>query len=240
MSRLNACIYSFFMDNIDMKTVQLQKEVVEKYNKNKYPHYILQVDCPPGIAMDYFWALNGNVPANMVQYGVKQQLDHDIVFFLDIDAVPLCDDAIDYYINAAAEGKVVGNAQRSNHIENNQHVFAAPSAVALSRETFIKMGMPSAYPNDRGDVSEEYTFCAEERDIKVDILMPLRYDKAPERYEWEKNQPPYWALADGMPVYGIGTTYGKDDKELVYHNFQIRIPGQQERFWEKCESLLNN
>lgn len=236
---MKACIASFFMDNIDPKTVGLQKSVVEKYNKSKVHHYIMKVNCPHGIAIDYFWAINGYPNEVFKEHTIEKQLDYDVILFLDIDAIPLHEDAIDYYIEQAAQGKIIGNAQRTNHIENNQHVFAAPSAVAISASVFDKIGRPSAFETPRGDVAEEYTYAAEEAGVSVDLVMPLRYDVAPQRYEWEKDQPPYWALADGMPVYGMGTTYGRDGKDLFYHNFQIRMPGQQERFWNKCEEILN-
>jgi hypothetical protein len=237
---MKACIASFFMNNISHKTVQLQKSVVEKFNKSKYPHYLMQVNMPHGVAIDYFWSLNGNRVNKTFkpEFNIQKQLDCDVILFLDIDAIPLHEDAIDYYIEQAAKGKIIGNAQRSNHIENNQHVFAAPSAIAVSAENFDRMGRPSAYETPRGDVAEEYTYAAEAVGIEVDLVMPLRYDTAPQRYEWEKNQPPYWALADGMPVYGMGTTYGREGKDLFYHNFQIRMEGQQEKFWRKCEDVL--
>ena len=99
--------------------------------------------------------------------------------------------------------------------------------------------MPVATETERSDVAEEYTWAAEEAGIEVIKFMPLRYDAPPARYAWEGEQPPYWNLADGMPVYGIGTTFG-DEKhgDLFYHNFQIFKPGQQERFQNKCKSLL--
>lgn len=239
MEKVNACIISFFMDNIDMKTIEYQKSVVEKFNKSKYPHYIMKTNAPHGISIDYFWAVNGVPLGAFKDTNLEQQVDHDIVLILDIDAVPLHEDAIDYYVAEALSGKLIGNAQRSNHIENNQHVFAAPSASAISRESFRKIGTPSAAETARSDVLEEYTWAAEANGVSVDLVMPLRYDKAPQRYAWEGNQPPYWALADGMPVYGMGTTYGRDGKDLFYHNFQIRLPGQQEVFWKKCEDILN-
>jgi hypothetical protein len=109
----------------------------------------------------------------------------------------------------------------------------------LTGETYDKIGRPSSVETERGDVAEEWTWQAESVGVPVEMYMPLRFDAAPKRYEWEKDQPPYWALADGMPVYGMGTTYGKDDgTELFYHNFQIRMAGQEERFWAKCESIL--
>jgi hypothetical protein len=235
----NACIVSYFMPNINQQTVRLQQQVVEKFNKSKYPHYSFQGDIPHGAFIDYFWGLNGADVATMKDANLSKQFDHDIVVILDIDAIPLSEDAIDYLVEQAAAGKLIGNAQRTNHLKNDQHVFAAPSATAISRENFIKIGCPSALETDRGDVLEEYTFKAEENQIKVDLLLPLRYDNPPQRYAWEGDQPPYWALADGMPVYGMGTTYGLDGKDMFYHNFQIRMPGQEERFWNKCNEVLN-
>lgn len=236
---INACIVSYFMSNIDEKTVKLQKEVVQKFNKSKYPHLVFNGDVRHGSSIDYFWALNGITLPAFKDANINQQVDFDVALILDIDCIPLSEFAIDHLVQEAANGKLIGNAQRTNHLDNNQHVFAAPSASAVSRESFLKMGTPSALETGRSDVLEEYTWSAESSQIKVDLLMPLRYDKAPERYEWEGDQPPYWPLADGMPPYGIGTTYGLDGKDAFYHNFQIRMPGQQERFWQKCNEVLS-
>lgn len=237
---MNPCIVTFYMDNIDPYTVGLQKSVVEKYNKSKVHHYIIKVAVPHGIAIDYWWTLNGYEVAKFSGYDIPKQYDHDVMLFLDLDCVPLNDNAIDMMIERAAAGSLIGNAQRTNHLNNNQHVFAAPSALGLSAENFKKMGNPSAYETDRGDVAEEYTYMAEVQGINVDLLMPIRYDNPPERYPWESTEaPPYWALADGMPVYGLGTTYGVNETDMFYHHFQVRMPGQQEKFRAKCEEILN-
>lgn len=235
---MNPCIVSFFMNNIDMKTVGLQRSVVQKFNRSGVKHYQIQVDMPHGVAIDYFWTLNGVPTGGFKDHVIPQQMDHDAVLLLDIDAVPLVDRAIDTYLAYAYEGHLAGNAQRTNHIENDQHMFAAPSVAAISKETFIKMGAPSAFETKRADVLEEWTYAAREAKIPVDLAMPLCYDEAPRRYDWEKNQPPYWDLADGYPKYGVGTTFGDKLGPLFYHQFQIRLPGMQEKFWAKCESLL--
>lgn len=225
-----------------MKTVGLQKSVVEKYNKSKIPHYIMKVAMPHGISIDYFWAMNGVLgdKIKMAMNGkedIPVKFDHDAVMILDIDAIPLSEKSIDYYFEQAYAGKLIGNAQRTNHIENDQHVFAAPSTACISKETYIKIGAPSAYETNRGDVLEEYTFEAEKHGIEVDLILPLRYNESPIRYDWEKDQPPYWDLKPEQPKYGIGTTYGNDE-ELFYHQFQIRMEGMQEKFWAECEKAL--
>lgn len=248
MEKINACIVSVYMPNINRKTVELQREVVNKFNTPKYPHYQFSVgmDVRHGIFLDYFWGMNGVKAGAFVYKDIEQKLNHDVVIILDIDCIPVGENAFEYYAREAAAGKLIGNAQRTNHLNNNQHVFAAPSASAISRETLIKIGAPSALETERSDVLEEYTWAAEQAGVEVVKLMPLRFDAPPQRYEWEKDKEPYWNLADGMPKYGMGTTYGYVMNEqmkgmpvdLFWHNFQIRMPGQEERFWNKCEEVL--
>lgn len=225
---MNPCIVSLFMSNIDKKTVYLQNEVVKKFNKSNIKHYPILTQQNPGYSMDL-----------AIQMMRKQ--GHDAIMFLDIDAVPVSYDAIDYFFEEVYLGKVIGSAQRSNHIDNGQHVFCAPHNVTFTLESYDLCGRPSFLPNYRGDVSEELTWRAREVNIPVVILMPLKYDAPPIRMAWEsKDLPPYWDLADGMPKYGIGTTFGDEEHgELYWHCFQSFHPGQQERFWNKCEELLN-
>jgi hypothetical protein len=215
------------MKNIDAKTVENQQKVVEKFNKSNIQHYSVLTEANPGYTMD-----------NLID--MLESRGHDAIMFLDIDCVPLNDGALDYMFNKAYDGVLIGDAQRSNHIENGQHVFCAPHNVTFTIDLYRNLGNPSFLPNYRGDVGEELTFKAREANIPIEIIMPLRYDAPPIRMDWEpKDLPPYWDLADGMPKYGVGTTFGNDNGDLFWHNYQIFHPGQQERFWNKCEDLLN-
>jgi len=227
----NPCIVSLFMNNIDQKTVQLQRQVIDKFNKSGHQFYHVLTDSTHGASM------------NKAIEAIHDR-KHDAVLFLDIDCVPVNYTAIDYMFNRAYEGKLIGDAQRSNHIENNQHVFAGAHNICFTLDLFVQCGKPYLEPTPRGDVAEELTWRARERNIEVELLMPLRYEAPPIRMAWEpKDSPPYWPLADGMPVYGIGTTYGLTDGEtqqdMFWHCWQSFHPGQQERFWKKCEELLN-
>jgi hypothetical protein len=235
---MKACIASYFMPNIDKKTVEYQRKVVEKFNPLKIQHIMVRGEFPHGLFMDYMWTLNGAPVSTLKDQNINKQLDCDVILFLDIDCVPVSEDAIETYLTIAADGLLVGNAQRSGHIKNDNHLFAAPSALALSRENFIKMGSPSALETSRGDVAEEYTYAAEAAGVKVDLCLPTKYDREVYRYDWEQDRRPYWTLENGLPNYALGTTYGKE-KDLFWHNFQIRVEGQQEQFWKKCEELLN-
>ena len=224
---MNPCIATIFMKNIDPVILEHQKKVLEKFNKSNISHYPVLTDAPPGYTMDKL-------------IDMLEERGHDAIMFLDIDALPLNDKALDYLFEQAYAGKVIGSAQRSNHIQNNQHIFAAPHNVTFTVATYRKIGNPSFNPNHRGDVGEELTFKARESNIPIEIIMPLRYDAPPIRMDWEpKDSPPYWDLADGMPKYGIGTTFGTEGNEMFWHMYQSFYPGQKERFIKKCEDILN-
>jgi hypothetical protein len=223
----NPCVVSIFMRNIAPEMVQLQQKVVTKFNKSNIQHYSVLSDAPPGYTMDKLMDM-------------MKDKNHDAIMFLDVDAVPVNDSALDYFFEQAYAGKIIGSAQRSNHIENNQHVFCAPHNITLTFDTYEKIGRPSFLPNYRGDVAEELTFRAEENGVPVEILMPIRFDAPPIRMDWEpKDAPPYWDLADGMPKYGIGTTFGKDGVDMFWHMYQSFHMGQGQRFVNKCTELLN-
>ena len=224
----NPCIATIYMNNINQDMVKKQREVVAKYNVSKIHHYSVLSDQQPGPTMD-----------KVIE--ILTAREHDAVMFLDVDCVPLNDTAIDYFFEQANQGKIIGDAQRSNHIENNQHVFCAPHNLTFRFDLYNNIGKPSFSPTTRGDVAEELTFVAEENNIPVEILMPLRYDAPPIRMAWEDpNLPPYWDLADGMPKYGIGTTFGNEQfGDMFWHMYQSFHPGQTERFLMKCEEILN-
>lgn len=228
------------MPNISSKTVELQKQVVRKFNKTNLPHLLMQGEIPHGNFMDCVWTMNG-AAVKSVSDQIKKQLDFDVMLFLDIDCLPLNENAIQYFVTKAFDGKLIGNAQRSGHINNNNHLFAAPSALALNIENFKKMNCPSAMETKRGDVAEEYTYAAEQNNIDVELIFPTKFDREVYRYEWETDKRPYWTLENGHPNYGLGTTYGNETfGDLFWHNFQIRVQGQEQEFWKKCEEILNS
>jgi len=237
MEKIKAGIFSFYMKNIPQGAVEAQRNVVAKFNKSGYPHHQILTDMRHGYSMDAAWHLNGiNVQPQFVGK-FPNQFDYDVMVFLDIDAVPLNTDALDFYVEHAFNGALVGNIQRTNHIQNGEHTFVAPSAMAISTSTFLTIGQPSALETSRSDVGEEMTWLCEKAGIKVIKFMPLRFEKAPDE------APNGWNLASGMPKYGLGTTFGDNsivERPMMWHNFQVRLPGQPERFMRKCSELLND
>ena len=226
---MKPCIVSFFMPNIHPATVEKQKAVVKKMNPSDIEHVLVKCPMPTvdnnGDAVNSFMTMNSK----------REDMNFDIIVILDIDCIPLNPKALDHLVEQAAAGSYIGNAQRSNHIQNDQHVFVAPSLQAFSLATYDKMGRPTFRETKRGDMSEELTYAAEEKGIPIKMYMPLRYERpSPEA-------PAGWPLADGMPRYGLGTTYGDEEfGDMTYHHFQIRHPGNQKRFVEKCEEVLDS
>jgi hypothetical protein len=233
-------IVSIYMDNIDEKTIALQQKVVNKRNPSLIPHIGLKTKSSHAETIDF-----------VLRGGVDQYAQWDNIMFLDIDAIPLNNQTFDLFFKEAYSGGLIGNAQRSNHIKNGQHMFAAPSAFALSRNTYKILGQPSAVPNSRGDVGEEITWALSNTDIPLTLLLPISYDRPVIRMSWELDQSPTWKLANGYPEYGVGTRFGinagfgnvdkifrADDLPLIYHNFQIFHGDHQAYFQSVCEQEL--
>jgi len=223
------CIVSVFMDNIKSDVVEAQAAVVAKFNRNKYQHIQLKTPASHGKTMDWFWQENKSL-------GFKN------VMFLDIDAIPLTHHTLQDFHILAKSDRLVGNAQVSNHLPAyKDHVYVAPSAMALSEKTFWRMGQPSALPLI-GDCAQSYTWAAEKVGIKVHHFMPTSFMSNPYVLldpetigtcePWPLGKTPHW--------YGQGTIFGSNVvKKHTYHQFQIRIPEAQDSFILKCEEVLS-
>ena len=172
---------------------------------------------------------HGETLTNLAQSCMQK--GYDTVMFMDIDAIPLSTSAIEFTLNKAHRGHLTGNIQRSNHIQNNQHLFVAPSFMAMSLNYWTWAGQPRFSETHRGDVGEEVTYAWEAKGWPMQTYMTMRYEAPPAEC-------PSWALADGMPHYGLGTTFGLSSLEMSYHAFQIRMGGMVERFLTKCDSIL--
>lgn len=233
---MDPIIFSIFMDNIDPATVEAQAKVMRKFAPNvKFQQ--IKTAYSHDTTMDMLWALN-DVDVIDFHKPKERPFDHDIVIFLDIDCVPVSDKAIPYLIERAERGELVGHVQRSNHIDNGEHLFVAPSCMAIRRDIFQNMGAPAAAPTARSDVAEEYTWAAEANGVPVSFLLPMRHDRPPYRFDWENTTEDTWKLKPGYPDYGVGTTFGIDTEELFWHSFQIFHGNNQVEFIKKCESLL--
>jgi hypothetical protein len=221
---MDPCVASIFDAAIDPLIVECQRKVVDRFNITRRPFYQVRMTIPR---------------LRRIYQKKKQHSDfldeflnstsHDVVLFLDVDCVPVSEKAIDYYLTEACQGKLIGNAQRANHIQNNEHLYASPAALGISIETYNKLGRPSASPSDRGDVAEELTYIAELKGIPIELVMPSRYDRTPS-----------WPLRSGLHDFGIGTTYTHPTLgDLFWHCFQITVGDRGDFFKEKCLSFIS-
>lgn len=221
------------MSNIYKEMLEGQKKVCELFGVRV--NQIL-TDRPHGTSMD------------SIMHWLDSSLDGESknanVLFLDIDAIPLRKGVIEWILERASMGELCGIAQRANHISNNQHIYVGSPCVALSMDTWRKMGKPSANATHRGDVAEEYTYKAEDVGIPLRFLYPVGFKAPPLRQQWETDTRPYWPLKDDKPEhhYGRGTWYdvfGKGEHDF-FHTFQSFMPGSLEIFVEECEKVVKD
>lgn len=196
-------IASFYMDNVNPDVVDAQRRVIESFTD--LPLQQIKTDKSHAQAMDEFMATT----------------EHERVVFLDIDAIPLVEGAIEILAGLALDG-IAGAPQRANHLDNNGHIYVAPSVMAIDVGFFRKIGSPSAAPTRMGDVAEEWTYVAERytKPIYLDIVSV---------------EVPKWALDHRM--FGLNTSYGIADNKLFFHAFEGRSKAQQQRFIEVANSI---
>ena len=218
-------IVTGYNNNIDPRVVYYQRMVVDKL-RGPVPFF----------AYDYTGSdmLHGDVCNKLIHKMFYEYQDgFDCILFLDIDCIPLSKKAVHWTLEQAYSGQLVGNAQRSNHYENDQHVFAAVSYAAFTRDTFEKAGSPTMCFSKKYDCSELLTVNCEKNNIPVQLLMPSKSDSPNE-------EGGYWNLADGMPKYGIGTTFSNGDMDISYHLFCSRFHKYNRLFFNRCHNIIVN
>jgi hypothetical protein len=175
-------------------------------------------------------------PDQAIEFGIGTLFDegYDNILILDIDCIPLSTEALLYVFEKANQGILIGNVQRSNYLENNKHVFVGSSCLCLNRNLYEFLGVPKFSPTNRGDIAEELTYIAEDKNIPIEFFTPLSYEASP--YEKEN-----WELDGVMKPYGIGTTFGNQEgTPMFYHLFESRLNLHVDRFINKCRTILDN
>lgn len=206
-----------YMANIDPRIVSAQRAVMDAVAPDLMFVQAL-TDKPHGVTVDH---LLSDAYAK----------GYDTALLLDIDAIPLSAQAVDYTLYRASIGNLVGNIQRSNHINNGEHLFVAPSFMGIRLADWAAWGRPSFAETHRGDVAEEVTYAAESHGYPLQFYMPLRFDAKPAECD-------AWKLREGMPVYGCQTTFGIGEFPVSFHAFQIRYHRNVDGFLKQCEAVI--
>lgn len=218
-------IFTYCNFQINPEISQIQKQVIEKLSGSIADFHPLFYN----VANDKLY------PDQVIEYGLDELFYkklYDNVLILDIDCIPLNKSALLKVFREASDGVLIGNVQRSHYIQNNEHLFVGSSCMCLSRDTLERLGKPSMQPTKRGDIGEELTYQAEEKNIPVKMFYPHSYEASP--YGAES-----WALKGDLPHYGIGTTFG-DELPRFYHLFESRTNLNVDRFVAKCQEVLNS
>lgn len=212
-----------YNNKINPKVIEHQRMVVDKIRGSI-----------PFFTYDYTGSdmLHGDVCNKLIhKLFYEYQESADCILFLDIDSIPLSEKAISWTFEQAYSGKLVGNAQRSNHYDNDEHLFAAISYAAFTRDTYEKAGSPTMAFSKKYDCSELLTVNCEKNNIPVTLLLPSGSELPNEEGE-------YWELTRGMPEYGIGTTFTNGEIDISYHLFCSRFNKYDKLFLNKCNNII--
>ena len=220
-------ILTYWNFQIDPQIPTAQNRVIFAFSDVSTDYKPLNYNAPDGKVF----------PDQAIDFGLSTLFDqenYDTVLVLDVDCVPLSANALKYTFEQAESGKIIGNIQRSNHLQNDEHVFVGSSCFCMTKQTYNQFGKLSFACTNRGDIGEEYTYRAEQSGFPLEMYMPKSFQSAPVACE-------SWPLKTGMPNYGIGTTFAnKDGEEMFYHLFESRTHKNTKLFLDKCASIMES
>ncbi|GKW17953.1 hypothetical protein PEC301937_39020 [Pectobacterium carotovorum subsp. carotovorum] len=150
-------IVTLYWNNVDIRLVDAQRKVFEKFGFHIEQHNIHDMD--HGVWMT---DILDNTP------------DNNVVIIVDIDCIPLNAKAVEKAITSAHSGHIYGCAQSANHIDYN-YVYAAPMFLALTGRTWREVGRPTLLANKEFDVGGKLTLAAQNSGYSVDLVYPTDY-----------------------------------------------------------------
>jgi len=161
---MKRAILSYYDVAMDTHVVEYQQKVLEKFNKSADYHPLLSQKTEEEV-----------IHYQGLDYGAATLFDegYDSILILDTDCVPLNTYALEYIFSQAEKDILIGNAQRSMHIENDEHMYIGSPCLCLSKNLYEKFGRKSFAPDHiKGDTCEYYTYYAEEQGVPIEIFMP--------------------------------------------------------------------
>jgi hypothetical protein len=215
--QMKTAIATFYYEDLHPTFAQLHRKVVEKLMPENCLYFQIKTNS------------HGNAMTRFAKSMCLQSFDLQVdkIIFLDIDCIPLCREAL---TEPFQRNSFWGCAQRANHIENGEHIYASPFALGIMLNTYQHLNQPDFNATNRGDVGEELTYVFEQvhGQLKPLFLQPSHVEAEPPNG--------YWKLK-GDAYFGYGTTYSHNDKPYFYHSFESRSGGVK-RFEAKCKEVL--
>ena len=136
--------------------------------------------------------------------------ENTLCLLVDIDAYPLSQEAIKLSFLMAKEKGIYGNIQRTNCIKNGENLFIGCSYMCFDNKKIKSQSEKNWIINKRSDCGEEISWIFPEL-IDEELFRPIKTIFKP-----------IWPLEGNKPVYGIGTTFGINNKPMTYHHFFSR------------------
>ena len=133
-----------------------------------------------------------------------------LCLLIDLDAFPLSKRSVWLTFVLADQYGISGNAQRTNCIDNGEHLFVGPSYLCFSQRLLNSRVKSPWVVNQRSDVGEEICWSL--------TTQPGHNFFRPKSTIF----PPLWPLEGDRRVYGIGTIFGYGDEAVSYHHFFAR------------------
>lgn len=129
-------IVSVYPNGMKNKTIELQREVYDKFNIHKYPKLGFGTAMNSMEFQNFIWVMNGCMPkeifpdlAKKIREGANGVVDAEVILFLNHNVMPLHEEAIDLMFEEALAGKIVN--------------FSLYDGIAFSKETYQKLGEPN-------------------------------------------------------------------------------------------------
>lgn len=199
-------IVTFYNQRINKEIVTNQKKVFEKFGIE-----LNQIDFGT-------WTSHGKIINDYLKT-CDQNWEYLVLF--DIDCIPLNDTIVSESIKWVQDNiGIIGVAQRASHIPNSI-IYAGPAFFCISRKTYEFMGRPTFDKNHRSDCGGEFSYIAEEKGVKLNLLYPTNVEV------------PKWDLNDKIK-FGFGTNF----ENKIYHAFESRFQNVG-MFVKKCQEILN-
>jgi len=198
------------MGNIPKEVIKYQKKVFDYFN---VPLEQIKVEFHNGESVSHAEAIESYL------FTCTRETNKTNFIIFDIDCIPLNLKALEYYAQSIEKGILIGPMQRSNHINNNKHIYCGPCALGFNKTIYKPTKF---YPSYRADTGEELTYMVEEMRIKTIKLAPSHV----ELLKWPLKN-------DNILEFGEGTTYNN----MIYHAFNSRYGGSK-RFIRKCKEVL--
>ena len=146
----------------------------------------------------------------------------DNIIFFDVDAVPTRSTLVDEILTLISDGRtLVGIEQNHNSPINSHLIYAGPACFGFTKDLRQFLDSPSFRFTTRGDVAQEFTYRAIEKEVKIEFL------------KFMSCKEPKWPL-DSERMFGVGSFY-----DGLYHQFEIRRSINHCDFIKECQRICS-